>query len=190
MRILVVEARGLHIGFLGCYGNEWIATPNFDRLAAEGVVFDRHYHDCPDPLRPSIYQDAVRLDALADFGQAALAAWRKSSASVLWIDGPNLAPPWDLADDLRDVYFDEGEEGEPWLDPPSSFVPSLTVAELSELQNTYAAVVTWFDAQVGVALDALRAGGELEQSLVCVTACAGLPLGEHGEIGAARAWLQ
>jgi hypothetical protein len=27
---------------LGCYGNEWIDTPAFDRLAAEGFVFDAH----------------------------------------------------------------------------------------------------------------------------------------------------
>jgi hypothetical protein len=27
---------------LGCYGNEWIDTPHFDRLAAEGFVFDAH----------------------------------------------------------------------------------------------------------------------------------------------------
>src|SRR5438094_626669 len=47
MKILVLEARGLHLGFLGCYGNNWIATPNLDRVAAEGVVFDRHFHDCP-----------------------------------------------------------------------------------------------------------------------------------------------
>jgi arylsulfatase A-like enzyme len=189
MRILVVEVRGLHIGFLGCYGNEWIATPNLDRLAAEGVVFDRHYHDCPDLLRPSNYKNTVRLDALADFGQAALAAWRRSSESIVWTDGPNLAPPWKLPEDLRDVYFDEGEEGEPWLDPPTDLVPSLTVAELLELQNTCAAAVTWCDAQLGVLVDALRAGSELDQTLVCVTASAGLPLGEHGEIGPARAWL-
>ena len=28
---------------LGCYGNEWIQTPNMDRLAGKGVVFDNAY---------------------------------------------------------------------------------------------------------------------------------------------------
>ena len=32
----------------GCYGNDRIATPNLDRLAAEGVVFDNAY--CQSPL--------------------------------------------------------------------------------------------------------------------------------------------
>lgn len=33
---------------LGCYGNSWTTTPNLDRLAAEGVVFDRAY--CQSPV--------------------------------------------------------------------------------------------------------------------------------------------
>ncbi len=43
---LVVDR--LHSGFLGAYGNTWIATPDFDRFAAESVVFDRAYIDTPD----------------------------------------------------------------------------------------------------------------------------------------------
>ncbi len=43
MNVIVVVANSLHLGFLGAYGNPWIETPNLDRLAAEGVVFDHHY---------------------------------------------------------------------------------------------------------------------------------------------------
>jgi arylsulfatase A-like enzyme len=50
MRLLVISADGLHPGYVGCYGNDWIATPTLDRLAAEGVVFDRHYADRPDTV--------------------------------------------------------------------------------------------------------------------------------------------
>ncbi|SRR5581483_9572353 len=49
MNIVVLALRGCPVAALGPYGNEWIATPNLDRLAAEGVVFDRHLSDCPDP---------------------------------------------------------------------------------------------------------------------------------------------
>jgi arylsulfatase A-like enzyme len=45
MNVVVIEASGLHLGYLGCYGNEWVATPNLDRLAAQSVVFDQHYLD-------------------------------------------------------------------------------------------------------------------------------------------------
>src|SRR5262245_17735935 len=49
MRALVLVPRGFHLGHAGCYGNDWIATPALDRLAAEGVVFDQHFADRPDP---------------------------------------------------------------------------------------------------------------------------------------------
>jgi arylsulfatase A-like enzyme len=47
MRAVVLIARGLHLGYIGCYGNEWIQTQTMDRMAAEGVVFDQHYADEP-----------------------------------------------------------------------------------------------------------------------------------------------
>src|SRR6516164_8995264 len=51
MQVLLIVANGLQLGYLGCYGNEWVLTPTLDRLAAEGIVFDRHYADCPDHVR-------------------------------------------------------------------------------------------------------------------------------------------
>jgi arylsulfatase A-like enzyme len=49
MRVIVVAVSHLHAGYLSCHGNDWIGTPAFDRLAAEGVVFDRHYAVAPEP---------------------------------------------------------------------------------------------------------------------------------------------
>ena len=43
MNVIVIACNSLHLGFLGAYGNGWIETPNLDRLAAEGVVFDHHF---------------------------------------------------------------------------------------------------------------------------------------------------
>jgi arylsulfatase A-like enzyme len=43
MNVIVVVCNSLHLGFLGAYGNAWIETPNVDRLAAEGIVFDHHF---------------------------------------------------------------------------------------------------------------------------------------------------
>jgi arylsulfatase A-like enzyme len=48
MKALVVVAHRLHLGYVGCYGSDWVETPALDRLAAEGVVFDQHYADRPD----------------------------------------------------------------------------------------------------------------------------------------------
>jgi arylsulfatase A-like enzyme len=38
-----------HLGYLGCYGNDWIETPHLDRLASRAVVFDQHYSENIDP---------------------------------------------------------------------------------------------------------------------------------------------
>ncbi|HWE34953.1 MAG TPA: sulfatase [Isosphaeraceae bacterium] len=43
MNVVVIVCNGLHLGFVGPYGNGWIETPSLDRLAAEGVVFDHHF---------------------------------------------------------------------------------------------------------------------------------------------------
>jgi arylsulfatase A-like enzyme len=49
MRVIVFALHGCPAGWLGAYGNDWVGTPNLDRLAAEGVTFDRHISDCPEP---------------------------------------------------------------------------------------------------------------------------------------------
>ena len=49
MRVIVFALNGCPAGWLGAYGNDWVGAPNLDRLAAEGVVFDRHISDCPEP---------------------------------------------------------------------------------------------------------------------------------------------
>ncbi len=44
--IVYILADDLGIGDLGCYGQKVLTTPNIDRLAAEGMKFDRHYAGC------------------------------------------------------------------------------------------------------------------------------------------------
>ncbi len=40
---IVVMFDSLQYSYLGCYGNEWIKTPNMDRFAKEGVLFENCY---------------------------------------------------------------------------------------------------------------------------------------------------
>ena len=45
----------LHAGYLGAYGNSWIETPAFDRLASQSFLFDRALIDSPElPLLVSL----------------------------------------------------------------------------------------------------------------------------------------
>jgi len=43
MKLILINADTFRRDHLGTYGNRWIHTPNLDRLAAEAVVFERHY---------------------------------------------------------------------------------------------------------------------------------------------------
>ena len=73
MNTVIITLRSCPVGALGFYGNEWIATPNLDRLASEGIVFDRHISDCPTP-------------------EAAHQAWRTGKHQTPRINSPNRKP--------------------------------------------------------------------------------------------------
>jgi arylsulfatase A-like enzyme len=67
-RAVVVTFDRLHLGYLGCYGNDWIETPHLDRLATSSVVFDRHCCENLDPTAANhawwngVYQFALDAD--------------------------------------------------------------------------------------------------------------------------------
>jgi len=83
MRTLVISVRGFHLGYLGCYGNEWIATLALDRLAADGVVFDQHIAEVPEPC-------------------AARRAWRSGNYQLPAFDEESAEPSGsDLVEELR-----------------------------------------------------------------------------------------
>jgi len=48
MNAICLAIDRLHTGFLGTYGNSWISTPMFDRLACESFTFDQALIDSPD----------------------------------------------------------------------------------------------------------------------------------------------
>lgn len=58
MNALCLVLDRLHLGYFGAYGNSWIETPEFDRLAAEAFVFDQAIIDAPrlDLLYRSYWQ--------------------------------------------------------------------------------------------------------------------------------------
>jgi arylsulfatase A-like enzyme len=45
MNLIIIIADTWRADHLGCYGNNWIQTPNLDQLAAEGTVFTNCYAD-------------------------------------------------------------------------------------------------------------------------------------------------
>ena len=43
MNIILIMSDSFRYDHLGCYGNDWIETPNIDGLARESVVFENAY---------------------------------------------------------------------------------------------------------------------------------------------------
>jgi len=45
MNLIVMIADTFRADYLGCYGNDWIRTPNLDRLASEGTIYTNCFAD-------------------------------------------------------------------------------------------------------------------------------------------------
>ena len=251
MKVLVLAASGLHVGYLGCYGSDWGRTPHLDGLAAQGIVFDQHYADCPSPstlvhdpadgasnrswwtgryrfpglegqdgtpaeepgrLFPLLEAQGVgtarviapgrlanaRKPASLQFPmkkvREALAQIARHDQWLLWVDLPDLAPPWAVPAKAQHAYFleetaDDEEPLTPWTDPSAGFLDLADDTALERLQATYAAAVTHFDAQLGVLLEELDEPSRTDDLMLVFTADRGLALGEHGMVGGYRPWL-
>jgi arylsulfatase A-like enzyme len=236
MKVLVLQVTGLHLGFLGCYGNTWIDTPAVDRLASGSVVFDQHHADClglrtawtgrhgageePDTLElcrqagvavaaldaaalPA-EPDASALETTLDAALAAVESLWPHERWLCWVDLPGLQPPWDvpasfparyLADEAGDAEDAEEEEDEPaeplepLLNPRVGEFDREDLILWERLRCSYAGVVSYLDAGLGLLLDELRARDWLDNILLLLTADRGLALGEHGVVGECRPWL-
>ena len=46
LNVVVIVADTLRSAYLGCYGNDWIHTPNLDRFASQSVRFTRAHPEC------------------------------------------------------------------------------------------------------------------------------------------------
>jgi arylsulfatase A-like enzyme len=105
-RAVVVSFERFHSGFVGCCGNDWIETPNLDRLASEAVFFDQHFCDNLDPGaanhswwtgRHQFSLDAAEQRACPDFIEA-LSLRGVKSCLIVESDGSDdtaVAPPFD-----------------------------------------------------------------------------------------------
>ncbi len=179
MKILVLNTFGFHLGYIGCYGNDWIATPNLDLLAAQGVVFDQHFVGVPDIGASSQADDWL---ARARRGLDDL----DGGAAIVQLAGPSLAAPWVLPDDLLTLYT-EDDDIEPWPNPPPGELDDEEA--VLRVQDTYAAAVTWYDAQLGQLLEDITKRPWADELLLAFTASSGYPLGEHDRLGWDRPWL-
>lgn len=172
MTTLMIIVRGLGANWLGAYGNEWVASPNLDRLAAEGVVYDQHF--ATDLAVPTFGGTVIRVKHLKD----AIAKVKDGANAVIVCD--ELLPPWTINVEVFESYCEDADEPlTPWPDPPPGEFKRDDDEAWDRLHLSFAAAVTLFDAAVGKLLVTI----DLETTTVLVTSDAGFPLGEHGIVG-------
>lgn len=118
MQAVVITFDRLATRLLGCYGNEWIETPNLDRLATTATLFDNHFTDSVGPragwswltgihaMRPSIASERPRLGELLGRGGV--------TSQLVLADGATSIP-WETAafDKIVHVTGQEGLEALP-----------------------------------------------------------------------------
>lgn len=122
---LVVMFDSLHYNYVGCYGNDWIKTPNMDRLAREGVLFENCYTEgLPTvPCRRAMLTGRYTLPVA---GWVALSAedttiadlcWGRPIDSALIFDCPNYRlPKFGYTRGFDKAWFLHGHEGDYFYD--------------------------------------------------------------------------
>lgn len=153
---------------LGCYGHEWIETPNLDRLASRGVVFD-HCFASPTPefamrddaasfrerqRRVGVVVRQLHESAMSDtddFSQTSFARLVADAESVLaelrrdetvpwllWLESSGIGWPGLATSQFAELYADELDD-----DVPAELI------EIREIEMAYAALLTQFDHLLG-----------------------------------------
>ncbi len=106
----------------------------------------------------------------------------------LWVDCFDPHEPWDPPEALKRKY-DPDYEGVDLIDPvPWEVAEYLTPEEMRHVQRLYAAEVEFVDRWVGKLLEAARAMGYLDDTLVLFTSDHGEPLDDHGIVRKCRPW--
>lgn len=107
--------------YTGCYGNDWIKTPNFDRFAAEGVLFENAYGEgMPTvPVRRALHTGRATLH---ETGWSPLRMQDTTIADLCWGQGIDTAlifdcpmyrlPKYGYTRGFDKVYFLHGHEAD------------------------------------------------------------------------------
>lgn len=130
------------------------------------------------------------FDPTLEVLEKALAEQSGNEHWLIWVDLPDLLPPWSPSLDVLEHYFSDADDSEddvealePLLDPPDNLIDAEADALWEQVKLSYAAAVTHFDHCLEVILQHMRECGLLEQTMLIVTSEAGVALGEHGRIG-------
>jgi len=119
--VIVVMLDSLQFNYVGCYGNKWIKTPNLDRLAREGVLFENFYIEgLPTvPCRRSMFTGRFYLHSKGwsalDFDDTTIAdlCWGRPIDTALVFDCPMYRlPKFGYTRGFDKVHFIHGHEND------------------------------------------------------------------------------
>lgn len=115
MNFIIIVSDTFRRDHLGCYGNEWISTPNLDRFAEKSIVFDRAYaasfptvpnrHDLFTGRYTFTYAEWAPLPRDAVILAEELG--KVGYASMMILDTPHITE--------NGYYFDRGFTGWEWI---------------------------------------------------------------------------
>lgn len=132
MNVILIINDSFRCDHLGCYGNDWIHTPNLDRFASHAAVFEQcyiaSYPTVPQrwDINTGRYGFPCRgwqpLDP-ADQTLAQLVGQQGLHTQIIW-DTPMLAAhDYNYTRGFKGVYFTHGQKGDPWITAPSLPIP-------------------------------------------------------------------
>ena len=118
---IVIMFDSLHHSYVGCYGNTWIKTPNMDRLAREGVLFENSYTEgLPTvPCRRAMFTGRYTLPVggwvplSANDTTIADLCWGRPIDTYLSYDCPNYRlPKFGYNRGFDKIWYTRGHEGD------------------------------------------------------------------------------
>jgi arylsulfatase A-like enzyme len=143
----------LHAGYLGAYGNSWIETPAFDKLASQAFLFDQALIDSPELARlyRSYWQGWHALAVAAPESRPSLAKLLRKAGvtTVLLTDEPQVARH-PLAADFDELIL---------IDQPQQ--PSAIASEIEQTHfgQCFVRIIDWLESARGPFLLWCHLGG-------------------------------
>lgn len=112
---------------LGCYGNDWIHTPNLDAFAERSAIFDQYYIGSY-PTVPNRWDLAVGRYGFPTRGWEPLRPEDTTLAQMLGRQGVHTQMIWDTpmlamhdynyTRGFKGILFSHGQKGDPWITNP------------------------------------------------------------------------
>ena len=136
MQAVIVSFDSLAATSLGCYGNEWVETPHWDRLAATGAVFDNHFVDTVGPHAGLAWANGQHtLSPNRTHQKTSLGSLLKSHGVASRLIAAGSIQDWQQGfqfDDIQRVSGRDGFEAKPDQTPFAEVVKSAIAAPTAE----------------------------------------------------------